>query len=65
MRCQRKGAEIIAVIIAFAQEQYQPKTLRATIAVWNLRAQKATTKNGFHNESRFNSCNPTLCVLRV
>jgi hypothetical protein len=39
--------------MTFAQNQYQPQAFRATIAAWNERAQKATTKNGFREISRF------------
>lgn len=52
---QGKGTAIIAAILDFAREKYQPKTFRATIATWNKRAQKATTNNGFEEMSRFKS----------
>lgn len=48
-----RGAEVIAAILDFAREYYQPEKFRATIAAWNIRAQKATTKNGFKEVSRF------------
>jgi [ribosomal protein S18]-alanine N-acetyltransferase len=57
---QGKGAELISAIIAFAQSQYQPKAFRATIAAWNKRAQKATTKNGFHEISHFKASSTGL-----
>lgn len=54
---QGKGSSIIAEIIEFGREKYQAKVFRATIASWNLRAQKATTNNGFIEVSRFNATN--------
>ena len=50
---QGKGADVIAKILEFGRERYKPKAFRASIASWNLRAQKATTKNGFVEVSRF------------
>ena len=50
---QGKGADIISAIIDFGREKYQIDAFRATIASWNLRAQKATTNNGFTEISRF------------
>lgn len=50
---QGKGSDIIASIINFGRETYQATSFRATIASWNLRAQKATTNNGFTEVSRF------------
>lgn len=49
------GSAIIAEILKFAREQYQPKAFRATIIAWNKRSQKATTNNGFEEVSRFRS----------
>lgn len=54
---QGKGSDIIASIIDFGRETYQATTFRATIASWNLRAQKATTNNGFTEISRFKATN--------
>lgn len=54
---QGKGSAIIAAIIDFGRERYQATVFRATIASWNLRAQKATTNNGFIEVSRFTSEN--------
>ncbi len=54
---QGKGSSIIAEIIKFGRETYRANTFRATIASWNLRAQKATTNNGFIEVSRFNATN--------
>ncbi|MGJ3238973.1 MAG: GNAT family N-acetyltransferase [Anaerolineae bacterium] len=50
---QGHGAKVIAQILTFAKERYQPKAFRATIARWNHRAQKATQKNGFKIVSSF------------
>ena len=52
---QGKGSAMIAAIMAFGRKQYQAEVFRATIAAWNIRAQKATTQNGFVEISRFNS----------
>ncbi len=54
---QGKGSSIIAEIVAFGREHYKSNTFRATIASWNLRAQKATTNNGFVEVSRFEATN--------
>ena len=48
-----RGVEVIAAILDFGREHYQPEAFRATIAAWNLRAQKATTDNGFKEVSHF------------
>lgn len=50
---QGKGGNIIAQIMKFGREHYEATAFRATIAAWNKRAQKATTKNGFTEVSRF------------
>lgn len=52
---QGKGTAIIAAIMNFAREKYHAKSFRATIAAWNLRAQKATMNNDFEEVSRFKS----------
>jgi len=48
-----RGSDVIAAILEFGRKHYQPEKFRATIAAWNERAQKATTKNGFKEVSRF------------
>lgn len=50
---QGKGAHIIARILDFGHERYGASAFRATIAAWNIRAQKATIKTGFEEVSRF------------
>ena len=50
---QGKGSQIIGAIVEFGIAHYKAKRLRATIAAWNIRAQKATTNNGFQEQSRF------------
>jgi [ribosomal protein S18]-alanine N-acetyltransferase len=54
---QGKGSELIAQLIAFGRKRYFASVFRATIAAWNLRAQKATLKNGFREYSRFMAAN--------
>ncbi|MEL6307109.1 MAG: GNAT family N-acetyltransferase [Chloroflexota bacterium] len=54
---QGKGANIIGAIVEFGIVHYDAKRLRATIAAWNTRAQKATTNNGFQEQSRFTASN--------
>lgn len=54
---QGKGTSIIAYIIEFGRNTYKATKFRATIATWNLRAQKATQKNGFEITSKFKASN--------
>lgn len=48
-----KGTRIIQAVLDFAQKNYPSETYRATIAAWNIRAQKATQRAGFQKVAKF------------
>lgn len=50
---QGLGNEFLAVVLAYAAEEYVPKRLRATIAAFNRRSQRVFQKHGFHWETSF------------
>lgn len=49
------GTDLLAAILAFAQQTYAPTYLRATIARFNARSQRIFAKNGFHESAQFMS----------
>ena len=50
---QGLGAEFLGAVLAYAVETYAPTRLRATVAAFNRRSQRAFQKHGFHWESSF------------
>lgn len=54
------GSSVIAATMDFYRKQVQPKAFRATIAAWNIRAQRAIIKNGFVEASRFSATSTGL-----
>jgi len=50
---QGRGTDVTAYVLDFARDHYQPKAFRATVAVWNERAQRVCLQNGFQISSQF------------
>jgi|HigsolmetaAR202D_1030399.scaffolds.fasta_scaffold00030_69 ribosomal-protein-alanine N-acetyltransferase len=50
---QGLGHLFIDALCNYAQNRFQPQTLRVTIAAWNGRAQRVWTKAGFQERDRF------------
>ncbi len=50
---QRQGSWVIGEVIEFAQQNFQAKSLRATVAAFNQRALRAWKKVGFYAISEF------------
>jgi RimJ/RimL family protein N-acetyltransferase len=50
---QGLGPRVMLAAIGFARENFLPPALRATVAEWNLRAQKACEKAGYQPAQRF------------
>jgi ribosomal-protein-alanine N-acetyltransferase len=48
-----RGAAIVRLIIAFGQTHYGKGPVRATVAAWNVRSQKAIKANGLIEVGRF------------
>lgn len=64
---QGQGAEYARAVFAFAAQQYPQQTLRATIAEFNMRAQKVCLKLGFQVAARFERSSdkrPFLILVR-
>lgn len=45
---QGRGSNFVAAVLDFAQQNFDPDSLRVTIAAFNQRAQNVWKKNGFH-----------------
>jgi ribosomal-protein-alanine N-acetyltransferase len=50
---QGRGAAIVRLIVEFGQARYGEGPVRATVAAWNLRSQKAIKASGLKEVGRF------------
>jgi RimJ/RimL family protein N-acetyltransferase len=64
---QGRGADFLAAILKFAQQEYRPRYFRATIAAFNLRSQRVFAKTGFRPVQTFmnESARPLQFVVMV
>ncbi|MCX6043646.1 MAG: GNAT family N-acetyltransferase [Chloroflexi bacterium] len=52
---QNLGTSFLGAILALAQREFEPMSLRATIALFNARSQRVFAKNGFQPTQHFMS----------
>ena len=51
------GNHFVQAVLTFAEQTFQPKMIRVTIAEFNIRAQRVWQKAGFEEASRFEATN--------